>query len=179
MLKAARRVLTGIILIPLGGTLLLIAYLWSSGPPSDAALEQQFPSREPELQKLVVVAKQDQHLVTIDPTFTSLDTDASWPRPNSGLSTERWNRYRSLFDQAGLRKGITKDDGDVIYFTIYYYGFVAASVSKGYVYSEKQLSPTFASLDTMPSGIKPKFSGTYVIAYKPLKKNWYLFRDEN
>jgi hypothetical protein len=179
MLKAASRVVTGIILIPLGGILLLIAYVWLSGPPSDAALEQQFPSREPVLQQLIVMAKQDQHLVLIDPTFTTLDTDASWPRPNMGLSTDRWNSYRSLFDQAGLPKGITKDDDDVIYFTIYYSGFVAASVSKGYVYSEKPLSPTFASLDTMPSGVKPKFSGTFVIAYKPLKKNWYLFRDEN
>jgi hypothetical protein len=123
------------------------------------------------------MARQDKHLDRIAPDFTWLVTDASWPRADVGLSTERWNRYRDLFRDAGLPVGIVEDTG-AIFFPVYNAGIVPAGSSKGYVYSETPPSPIVVSLDRMPN-IKPKYSGSYIVAFRPIKKNWYIYRDEN
>jgi hypothetical protein len=141
-------------------------------------LERQFPGRELDLQQLVAMAQQDTHVVRIASDFTWLDTDASWPRANLGFSHERWYRYQELFIHAGLPIGIYKGEQGEIFFPIYVSGFVAASSDKGYVYSEKPLSPIVESLDRFPKDIKPVFRDDY-IAFKPFKRNWYIYRDED
>jgi hypothetical protein len=171
MLKAFVRFLVSVAKLIAGVALLIVGYVWLTGPPYDATLERQFSSRESDLEQLVVMAQQDKHLDRIAPDFTWLDTDASWPRVNAGLSPERWNRYRDLFRHAGLPVGIIKDTDDATLFPIYHAGIVPAGFSKGYVYSEKPLSPIVGSLDRMPTN-------TY-IAFKHFRKNWYIYRFED
>jgi hypothetical protein len=168
LLKALLRLLAWVAALIVATALLIVGYGWLTGPPHDATLERQFPGRESDLQQLVLMAGQDKHLDRIAPDFTWLDTDASWPRANVGFSHERWNRYRDLFRHAGLPVGIMKDAGDTIYFPIYSAGIVPAGSEKGYVYSEKPLSPTVASVDWMSGDL----------GFKPLGKNWYIYRDE-
>jgi hypothetical protein len=190
LLKALLRLLAWVAALIVATALLIVGYGWLTGPPYDATLERQFPGRESDLQQLVLMARQDEHLDRIAPDFTWLDTDASWPRANVGLSYERWNRYRELFRHAGLPvgientaidiTGIESDSIDVIVFPIYTSGIVPAGSSKGYVYSEKPLSPIVASLDSMPRDLKPIYpSSTFYMAFKPFRKNWYIYRDEN
>ena len=158
--------------------LLIVAYVWLTGPPYDATLERDFVRRESDLQQLVLMTQQDKHLVRIAPDFTWLDIDASWPRANVGLTTERWNRYRDLFQQVGLPVGIIGGADGEILFPVYHAGFVPAGFSKGYVYSEKPPAPEVSSLNTMPTNIGPKYSDVH-IAFKPIKKDWYIYRFED
>src|SRR5579872_1012027 len=150
LLKALLRLLAWVASLVVASALLIVGYGWLTGPPSDATLERQFPGREADLRQLVLMAQQDKHLDRIAPDFTWLDTDASWPRANVGLSHERWNRYRELFRHVGLPVGIEEDTG-AIFFPIYNAGIVPAGFSKGYVYSEKPPSPIVESLDRMPN----------------------------
>jgi hypothetical protein len=79
-------------------------------PPWSARLANVYR----DLQQLVLMAQQDKHLTRIAPDFTWLDTDASRPRANVGLSTEHWNRGRDLFRCIGLPVG-TAEDEDAIF----------------------------------------------------------------
>jgi hypothetical protein len=145
------------------------------GPPSDASLERGFSQHEPELNQLVTMAKQDQHLVRIAPTFTWLDTDVSWPRQNIGLSVTRWNEYRRLFKEVGAKYGLVRseDHPGVIFFGVYGFGLVSASTYKGYAYSEHPLTPIVPSLDQMT--VPDKGSA---VGFKQIRPNWYIYEED-
>jgi len=156
--------------VPLGGCRALF------GPPSDAQLESLFSSHEAEFNQLSVMAAQDQHLVRIASTFTWLDTDASWPRQNIGLSAARWNQYRELFESLGLRGGIVRstDYPGVIFFQAYSFGLVTGGSYKGYAYSVSPLTPQLSSLDSVPV-----LSKGPSIGFKQIRRNWYIYDEEH
>jgi hypothetical protein len=55
---------------------------------------------------------------------------------------------------------------------------VLGSSGKGYVYSEKPLSPLVNSLDQMPRELYVKNKG-YAMVFGALAENWYLYREED
>src|SRR6476469_5638928 len=97
---------------------ILTVALWlisslSCGPrthPSDLALVTSFREHEPDFQRLVSMSNEDHHVVRIAGDFNWLDDDHSFPRtrPERGLSNERWDAYRSIFQELGLKCGLTR-----------------------------------------------------------------------
>jgi len=168
------------------GALLLVLSLRGGGPPregsatshlSDAEMEGVFRQHEEDFGRLVGMSRMDAKVIRIAPTFTWLDDNARWPRPESelGFSRERWDEYRRLFDELGLKEGLAKDvEGDAVYLIAYSQGLGTGGSGKGYVYSPKELSPLYDSLDNIP----PASSGGKHV-YKKLKESWYLFYYDN
>lgn len=148
------------------------------GVPSDTALEENFFRNESDFNKLAQMSNQDWHVVRITSGFTWLDTDASWPRADIGFSTQRWDEYRKLFRKLGIEAGISrrKDHPSSIFVIVSGSG-VLGGTDKGYVYSPRPLSPVLQSLNKMPSTLYDAHH--YAIAFKPIAKDWYLYREED
>jgi hypothetical protein len=152
----------------------------SRSSSSDVALRTRFFAHRADFEKLVAMANEDSHLSRIAPDFTWLDDDVSWPRKDVGISEQRWNDYRQLFQKIGVSEGIIKGtDPDRINFSITSGGLVPTGFDKGLVYSQKPLSPVLKSLDKSPPD---KFydgpDHSHVLVYKPIENHWYIYYEE-
>ena len=149
-------------------------------PPwrSDASLKSLFLKHRNDFQTLVAMAKEDVHLTRIAPDFTALDDDVSWPRKNVGISEERWNAYKKLFQSVNAPKGITNDIGNSrVLFPIVLAGMVPAGFEKGLVYSATPLSPVLRSLDERPPKQYWDDRG-HVLVYKQIEDHWYIYFEQ-
>ena len=77
--------------------------------------------------------------------------------------------FRDLDRQLELSLRRPDPDGNTIEFIASTQGLLTGGSSKGYIYSTKNLTPLYDSLD-QPA---PSSQGKYV--YKRLKTNWYLY----
>ena len=144
-----------------------------SSAPTDDKLATNFRAHRTALESLLEMSRTDRTVIRIANDFTWLDTDSSWPRPEErlGFSKARWDQYRQLFREAGLQGGILQDnEGGITYFMYWSGGLMTNGSSKGYAYSENDLTPIVASLDDYDSWPKGKR-----IIFKKLDGNWYLF----
>ena len=152
----------------------------SSPHLSDAALEKNFQSHESDFERLLTMSKADSRLMRIAPDFTWLVDDPNWPRPKEklGFSEERWSEYRQLFSKLGLANGLLiYRDEETTYFLATSTGLVTGGSSKGYVFSERPLTPLVDSLESVSPDILAKSPNR--MAYKRIKTNWYLFYDSH
>jgi hypothetical protein len=166
---------------------LLAAVVAACGPfnlnkphPSDDELIRIFQNNEADFNKLIRMSNEDSKVIRIAPDFTRLENNWAWPRPESeiGFSKQRWDGYRALFYKLGLDSGISRESdsgGAVIYLTTSARGMTFRGSSKGYAYSEKELSPVFDSLNRNP--IEPQKRPKHGVAYKKIKDRWYLSYD--
>jgi hypothetical protein len=166
---------------------LLVAVLAACDPfnaskshPSDDELIHNFQKYEADFNKLVSMSNEDSTVVRIAPDFTRLENNWRWPRPESelGFSKQRWDEYRALFDKLGLDSGISRESdshGTVIFLTASSKGMTFRGSSKGYAYSEQELSPVFDSLNQNP--VEPQKRSKHGVAYKKIKEHWYLSYD--
>jgi hypothetical protein len=142
--------------------------------PRDADLEETFRQHEADFDKLVGMSNVDSKVIRIAPTFTRLDDNYAWPRPDSelGFSKERWGEYRTLFSTLRLAEGIERptDEPGVILMIASSKGLSLGGSMKGYAYSPKDLSPIRDSLENIPDS---SLNGKPI--YKPIKPHWYLF----
>src|ERR1700734_1608755 len=76
--------------------------------PSDETLRTRFLAHRVDFERLVAMTNEDSHLTRIPPGFTWLDDDASWPRNILGISEQRWNDYRQIFQVVGAPEGVIK-----------------------------------------------------------------------
>jgi hypothetical protein len=155
-----------------------IALFASPGPlPSDEALRARFLAHRADFERLVAMANEDNHLIRIAPDFTWLDDDSSWPRKNVGISEQRWNDYRRIFQVVGASDGILRyTNPTLIFFPIMSVGLVPSGFEKGLVYSEAPVSPVLKSLDKKPP--QEFWDGpdrSHVLAYKPIENHWYIY----
>jgi hypothetical protein len=145
--------------------------------PSDAAIRARFLAHRVDFQRLVVMASEDSHLTRIAPTFTWLDNDVAWPRKNVGISEQRWNEYRQIFQRVGTSDGTLKGvNPNRIIFPIASEGLVPTGFQKGLVYSKEPLAPVLKSLDESPP--KRYWNGpdrSHVLAYKLIAPHWYIY----
>lgn len=164
--------------------LLIVAFLTlqvsclDSPHPSDEELEVVFRDHESDFELLLNMSRADSEVMRIAPDFTWLVDDASWPRPKEklGFSEERWNQYRRLFEKLKLTNGLLSHrDQGTTYFLASSRGLVTGGSGKGYVYSEKELTPISDSLDKVSPEVLSKSINRTV--YKKIKPNWYLFYD--
>src|SRR6266404_8013198 len=105
-----------------------------AGHPNDSALESRFRAHRHAFVALASMAEEDSQLTRIAPDFTWLVEDVSWPRPNVGLSPERWDSYRALFKETGASHGVFRRQGAPGVFLIASAeGIAGRGSSKGYV----------------------------------------------
>ena len=158
--------------------LALAAANWRS--TSDEAVRARFFAHRADFERLVAMANEDSHLDRIAPDFTWLDDDASWPRKDAGISEQRWNDYRQLFQKIGTSEGIMKGtDPDRIIFSIESGGLVPSGFDKGLVYSQMPLGPVLKSLDKrFPDELWDGPDRSHVLAYKPIDEHWYIYYEQ-
>ncbi len=72
--------------------------------PRDRSLEEAFRSHETDFDKLASMSSVDSKVLRISPSFTRLNDNYAWPRPDAelGFPKERWEEYRRLFSSLGL-----------------------------------------------------------------------------
>ena len=152
----------------------------NSRPTSDEALQARFLAHRADFERLVAMANEDNHLTRIAPDFTRLDDDASWPRKNVGISEQRWNDYRQLFQKVGAKTGISRsEDSPGIFISIFTQGLVPSGSEKGFVYSQTPLSPVRKSLDNRPpQALWDGPDHNHILVYRPIGDHWYIFYQE-
>ncbi len=144
---------------------------------SDAALQSLFLNHRADFESLVAMSDEDVHLTRIAPNFTWLDDSVAWPRKNVGISEQRWDEYRLLFQRTHASTGVIKrSDPTRIMFPIVSGGLVPTGFSKGLVFSRTPLSPVLKSLDEKPPD--QLWQGSRVLVYKPIDKDWYLYYEQ-
>ena len=147
---------------------------------SDKALRAHFVAHRADFEKLVAMANEDNHLTRIAPDFTWLDDDVGWPRKNVGISEERWNDYRQMFQKVGVPDGIIRRTSPAqIMIPIVSAGLVPTGFIKGLAYSQEPLRPVLQSLDgKFPQSLWDGPGRSHVLAYKPIEDHWYIYYEQ-
>lgn len=158
--------------------LALAAANWRS--TSDEAVRTRFFAHRADFERLVAMANEDSHLTRIAPDFTWLDDDVAWPRNNVGISEQRWNDYRQMFQRVGDSTGIVKGTNPArIIFPITSGGLVPSGFAKGLVYSQMPLSPVLKSLDKrFPDELRDGPDRSHILVYKPIADHWYIYYEQ-
>src|SRR5262249_30101955 len=145
--------------------------------PADAELGRGFQRFETDLQTLVLMSNEDANIWRIAPNFTYVqDSKGGWPRQASEqeLPTARWEEYRRLLQQLGLKTGLIRermDAGEGVFFPVVVKEIgTVDSEEKGYVYIVGTPSPLVLSLDEISIIVRKSQP-----VYKKLKANWYLY----
>lgn len=158
-----------------------LAYI--AGPmvhPSDTTLLDRFDANRTMFAQLVAMSDSDARVNRIDPTFTRLDSNWAWPRPDSllGFSRTRWDQYRAIFRQLKLERGLSRErlpDGTrVVHLIASSMGIVNRGSAKGYAYSTGHLSPLAVSLDR---GLALRSDRRGGVVYREIGDGWYLEYD--
>lgn len=154
----------------LGGAVLVIG-VGGCCLPSEDALARKFHRNRATLETILAMAQEDQDVIRIAPDFTWLAGEMSWPRPEEqlGFSRERWQRYRQLFEEAGVPAGVSRRDTKV-FFLVESCGIVGSGRTNGYVHAATPPSPILEDLDELQA------EG---IGYVPLEGDWYLFAERD
>lgn len=136
-------------------------------PDIEPSLRSKFSARRPILEKLVAMARSDKSVVRVAPSFTRLVDDWSWPRAANhlGFSGARWDEYRHLFEQAGIKDGI-EWQGEELFFYAQGCGLSVSGLSRGYVYSANRPATIVQTLRSLPEDI----------GYIELGGGWYIFQ---
>ncbi len=179
------RYLVYLLIASIGLLVIAVAFLWwSSTPPSEASLQEQFTAHRLELDQLLAMMNQDAHMVRIAKDFTW--KDESFPLPASlaghGISPERWDRYRALFQGAGIRAGVSRLERSVdIEFIIWTFGLVTGGISESYVHCG---AASGNLVHTEPECRTQIHKGVYSdqsrdIRYERLADDWYLSEERD
>ena len=152
---------------------------WAWSAPSDDALTRQFNQQRGNLETLVSMAQKDSLIGRVADDFIWRQDSVAWPRPELewGITKERWNEYRTLFQRVGLSAGLNKDSQGNIYFISHTEGSVVSGASTGFVYCEKTGISGSAFLpctEQRDSGKQesPKGKGA---EYHRLAEHWYIY----
>jgi hypothetical protein len=124
---------------------------------SDSTLKGIVGAKRNQLARLVQLANEDRRITRIDFGYSS-----------SSLPSQRWNEYRSLFREIGIKSGIERkeDFPSVIFFWVDCSGSALDTDCKGWAYSETPLSRLKTRLDYAPG-----------VFFEAVSGGWYLFRD--
>lgn len=140
----------------------------ASKHPSDQALLSQFQSHRSEFNHLLQMFVADKELGRVAYNFTRPANPAE-----IGISEQRLQEYKQLFDKLGLTAGIEGyDEKEVIWFIASTQGLGVSGSAKGFTYLEKPPSLLVDSLD----GYRSK-DGKSFTAFRHLEGKWYLYLD--
>jgi hypothetical protein len=165
--------------------LLLIAIVlvwWTSRPPSDTSLTRQFFQREDDMNRILAMMNQDVQMNRIALDFLWKEDNAGWPRPEAqwGISLERWNEYRALFEKVGSQAGIIRRErsSDVM-IDMWGAGIVPSGTSVSYLHCGspgnglEHTEPPCLKRDTAGSGQYRRLS----YRYTRLTDDWYIYQE--
>jgi hypothetical protein len=149
-------------------------------PPVDQQLEELFVNQRADFDRLNDMAEEDRHMARIAQDFTWHQDNFAWPRPKAewGITKERWDKYRALFQKAKVLEGMNRQEkSSDIEFIAWSWGLVTGGVIISYVFCGEPkdgLSHTlFPCIDQKKSGEKEETGQRS--RYKQLDGNWYLF----
>jgi hypothetical protein len=158
----------GVPLVLLGGGLLLFLAALAPGtrqPPTDDDLIENLRAHAVEFDRLVAMSDEDAQLAWVGSTFRSSEL---------GLTRERLDQYRDLFDTLGIEGGLTRNRWEdtplVVSLFVWGQGMLDGSSYKGYAYCRTPPSPLVTSLDTA------RETGTgRERVFRHVDGDWYLF----
>ena len=146
--------------------------------PSDSTLTHRFQQNQKDFETIVAMSNEDARLIRIAPTFTRLDDDWSWPRPQAkwGLTPKRWDEYRGLFTKIGLSGGMYRSQhGKQLFLVAYSSGMMGRGVSLGYAYCGESIP---GNPDSLPPCMdhKESYDGDKY-RYQKIAANWSIFEE--
>jgi hypothetical protein len=169
------------------GVLAVISSLWwGCGPhrPDDALLEKQFSKQRRNFERLVKMMDEDSQMSRIAPDFTWRKDNLSWPRPESewGISKQRWNDYKRMFAEVGLRDGTTRrENSSDILLVVWSSGIVPSGVSISFLYCDPPRNgfrhTEIPCTEKKDSGRAEGNGNTY--RYKEIAQDWYIIEESN
>jgi hypothetical protein len=181
---------TAILLKVVGGVLLLVVLLvgagiWYRTPPSDASLQRRFYEHRADLEQIVKMIEQEVHLETI--TKESIIRDDDYlvsPRQPRGISEQRWNQYRELFQRAGVAftQGDPRGGIGIVARPSFQFSIEALSLSYAggtdvrYVHcgNEPATDPTKAYLPWGERKESGELRDHVWVRYKRIEGDWYI-----
>jgi hypothetical protein len=134
-------------------------FAFDSPHQSDRALILNFEDHAAQFVELVKMSNEDPKVIRIAQDYTRLEDNWNWPRPETqwGITGPRWDEYRRLFTKLGLTGGldrVAEPKGTIVYLIAFSMGIVNRGISKGYAYSETEVSPLVDSLDKRPNEMR-------------------------
>jgi hypothetical protein len=159
----------------LGGLIVagIALFWWSGRPPSDATLEARFVKHRADLENVVAMMHQDVDMTRIADDFTD---------PKGGISTQRWDQYRSTFRKAGIEEGISRREySSDVNLLVWTAGLAIAGSSVSYLHCG---TPADGSLHVEPPCQQQKDSGSGAdefasYRYRRIGKNWFIYQESN
>lgn len=132
----------------------------------DQQLVEKFFANRDSLEELQVLFEQDVAIVRLAPDFTFLEDNYAWPRAEGpGISEERWQRYRELFDRSGVTGGLVRRQSETV-FIVEACGIVGSSRLYGYSYRPTSIP---AELGVRLGDLEGEGR-----LYVPIADGWYL-----
>ena len=140
----------------------------SSRHPTDQKLLAEFQSHKAQFEQLLAMFQADKKLERVAYSFTRPDNPVE-----IGITRERIQQYRDLFDNLKLTAGIEGlEPKDMVMFHRSTYGLSVSGSSKGFAYFLKPPQLLVDSLD----GYRSK-DGRSFTAFRHIEGNWYLYYD--
>ena len=134
--------------------------------PSSQELINNFHNHRPEFERLLQMAQEDPELYRVAYDFTRPENPET-----IGVTQERLDEYRRLFDALNLEAGIEKGRDDV-WLIASARGLSISGSAKGYIYSQTPPGLIVEDLDSYDSP-----DGRSFTAFQKIEENWYLYYD--
>lgn len=139
-------------------------------PGSQERMRDHFIENRAGFEQLAAMAREDfgrSGVIRIAPEFTHLENDWTWPRKDVGISSERWDAYRSAFIELGVPRGFDRLDaaGICLRFPVLVGGRGRTGREHGYLWCESR-----------PQAFERENAATFSL--QPLEGNWYTYDSE-
>lgn len=141
----------------------------------DSELLSVLGSQRAELDELVQMMQEDQHLRIVNSKYIYTNDWFDWPREELGISEGRWQEYKSLLGKVGAF-GVSRraDLSGVILIQFSARGNVGGGSIKGLAYVPRGEQERLAMSEDLDSP-QPQPNTTY---FRSADDEWYLFRSQ-
>ncbi len=156
--------------------------------PTDSEMEKIFNEKKSVFEKLAQMSNEDDQVKILNSNFTvpitEATNDSNLVEKPVAFSKERWDKYKAMFRETGLRSGLSrvnKRHPDGIVFPVFHKSYWVASAKKGFFYTEATIEPLVDSIDAILAKRKvnekteKEFFKNDRLLYKKIMNNWYLF----
>jgi len=146
-----------------GGFTYLVYLIHGRDHVSDQHLVDNLARDKNKYEQLIRMFRDDAPIRVVHPTFVE---------PVGIISSERWDKYKALFEELQLDAGMRSWEGKEIWFISTAQGLVTGGSSKGYMYQPVLAKPEFHSLDRIPADLPSNVRG-----YRKIDEDWYITID--